>query len=262
MTEGKRRYSPSRLQTYTTCGHAYYLEKFVREPQRQAVWFIQGTAVHSAIEAYERSFRMSAPEMPLEVFEATWHLEMEKAYKEQPDESMWMVGGRRKLSTDREKRFEMGRNQVLDYIGYHAPDGRMRPAEIVPGEPAVEVGFELDFGEFLCIGYIDMVVEDQETGLWFPEDWKTGSKLPVDPFQIGTYGIALKELTGQEVPWGGYWDCRNNELVTKDLTPYTKDVVGNWYRQFHEGIKAGVFLPNPGDACFTCTVKPTCVYAA
>ncbi|QFG25461.1 PD-(D/E)XK nuclease family protein [Actinomadura sp. WMMB 499] len=139
------------------------------------------------------------------------------------------------------------------------PNGLLRPAEIIPGEPAIEVGFELEFDGFRVIGYIDCVMEDQN-GLWFPIDWKTGSKLPVDPYQLGTYGMALEELTGEKVPWAAYWDCRNNELVSKDLTEYPKEVVQDWYRQFHEGIKARSFLANPGD-CFTCTVLPSCSFA-
>ncbi|MEU9871119.1 PD-(D/E)XK nuclease family protein [Actinomadura sp. NPDC048021] len=263
MTEEDKgpRLSPSRLQTFASCSHAYYLEKIVGAPQRQAVWFIQGTAVHAGIEAYEKSHRTLSVDGALDHFYMAWGRELRLAQEEQPDEDMWMVGGRRKLATDIDKRHEMGEQQVADYILQHPADGPLRPAEIIPGEPAVEVGFQLDFDGFRVIGYIDCVFEDQN-GLWFPVDWKTGSKLPVDPYQLATYGVALEELTGEKVPWGAYWDCRNNELVTKELTNYPREVVGEWYRRFHEGRKNDIYLPNPGESCFTCTVRPACQFAA
>lgn len=259
--EDTPRLSPSRLQTYAGCSYAYYLEKVHRAPQRQAVWFIQGTAVHTGIEEYEKSFRTLTVDEALDHFEASWHEELEKARELEPDDDMWMVGGKRKLSTDIQKRYDMGIEQVTGYIEHFPPDGDLRPAEIIPGQPAIEVGFELDFGEFRVIGRMDAVMEDQNE-LWFPIDWKTGSKLPVDPYQLGTYGLALKELTGENAPWAAYWDCRNNELVTVDITPFTEDVVRGWYKQFHEGRKNEIYLPNPGDGCFTCPVKPSCVFAA
>lgn len=260
MTEEGPRLSPSRLETYAGCSHAYYLEKVVRAPERKAVWFIQGTAVHSGIEEYEKSFRTLTVDEALDRFELKWSEELAAEREDEPDDEMWMVGGRRKLATDIEKRFEMGRQQVADYIDHNPPGGDLRPAEIIPGEPAIEVGFELDFGEFRVIGYIDCVMEDQN-GLWFPIDWKTGSKLPVTPYQLGTYGVALEELTGESVPWGAYWDCRNNELVTRELHKYPKAVVENWYRKFYLGRLNEVYLPNPGEKCFTCTVKPSCEFA-
>jgi hypothetical protein len=263
MSEGKRpRYSPSRLQTYSGCSYSYYLEKILRVGKRAAVWFIQGTSVHAAIEAYERAFRRLEPWRAVQIFKDTWNVELEKARAEQPDEAMWMVGGRRRLSTDIEKRFEQGVQQVIDYIDHNPPGAVLLPYELIPGEPAVEVGFELDFGEFTVIGYIDEILEDQNTGQLVPLDWKTGSKLPVDPYQLATYGLAVTELTGQPVEWAAFWDCRNNERHDVQLTEFTRDKVASWYQQFHDGRKAGVFLPNPGDGCFTCTVRPSCLFAA
>ncbi|WP_433332558.1 RecB family exonuclease [Spirillospora sp. CA-294931] len=261
MTDGRRRYSPSRLQTYSACSYAYYLEKVRRAPQRQAVWFIQGTSVHEAIEVYERSFRTLDISKAKEVFVTAWDRELAAAQDKQPDEEMWMVGGRKKVATDIQNRYEVGTQQVLDYIERHTPEDDLQPAELVPGEPAVEVGFELNFGDFVVLGYIDCILESRSTGALMPLDWKTGSKMPVDPYQLATYGMAIAELTGEAVEWAAYWDCLNNKLIRKDLKSYPKELVGGWYGQMHNGIQSGSFLPNPG-GCFTCTVKPSCIFAA
>ncbi|MEU5878195.1 PD-(D/E)XK nuclease family protein [Spirillospora sp. NPDC047279] len=261
MTDGRRRYSPSRLKTYSACGYAHYLAKIERVPERQAVWFVQGTSVHEGIEAYERSSRTLPLGAAEEVFVAAWDRELAAAREAQPDDEMWMVGGRKKLAADIQTRFEIGRQQVADYIERHTTQDDLQPAELAPAEPAVEVGFELDFGDFSVLGYIDCIMESRSTGALMPLDWKTGSKMPTDPYQLATYGIAITELTGQPVEWAAYWDCLNNKLVRKDLKIYPKEMVGNWYRQLHNGIQAGSFLPNPGD-CFTCTVRPSCIFGA
>lgn len=254
-------YSPSVLQTYADCAHAYYLLRKVKAPRREAVWFVQGTAVHSALEAYERSFRRLEVGDVVRAYEDAWRRELSASQERQREEKMWMVGGRKKLAEDIETRFEMGREQVVGYVTHNPASARLRPAELVPGEAAVEVGFELNFGEFRVRGYIDYIMEDQETGALYPMDVKTGSRMPVNPFQLATYGIAVTELTGEPVEWAGYWDCRNNKRHDVQVTNFDHETVRNWYRQLHNGIKAESFLPNPGDGCFVCPVRPSCIFA-
>jgi len=253
--------SVSRLETYASCGHSYKLDRVDKEPRRQAVWFIQGTAVHGGLEHYERSLRQVSVDECLAVFERVWHEELAKAKDKQPDPSMWMIGGNRKLETDIAKRFEQGREQIEGYIAQNQPGDDLSPVEIAPGEPALEVGFELDFDGVKVLGYIDCVREERATGRLVPEDWKTGRNVPTGPFQLATYRFALEELTGQTIEYARYWMCRENKPVTVDLRKYTREEVADWYRQLVTGIENKVFLPNPGD-CFTCTVKPSCKYAA
>lgn len=252
--------SVSQLQTLAKCGHAYYLEKVLRTPRRTAAWFVQGNAVHSAIQAYEGSWRTLSPDAAVTVFGAQWDRELAEAEAKQPDHSMWMVGGRKKRETDLKDRRELGRKQVVDYIEANPRGGtRLVPTEIIPGEAAVEVGFELDFDGVVVVGYIDVILEDQETGVLLPRDWKTGSTTPADPFQMATYGLAIAELTGQKVEWGDWWMCKDGKATAPlDLRPYPWEVVAKWYTTMDAMIKAGHYLGNPGDGCFTCTVKPYC----
>lgn len=250
--------SVSQLGTMSDCGHAYFLQKVVRTPQRNATWFVQGSAVHGAVDAYESTGRAMSAEEAVSRFEATWDLEMEVAWKKQPDPKMWMVGGKKSVETDMEQRLEKGRQQTIDYVSANGPDDEWLPTELMPGMPATEVGFELDFDGVRVIGYIDLVLENQLTGALKVRDIKTGTKMPEGPYQFATYKIAVEELTGQPVDQGDYWMCKDNKAAkAKDLRMYTRDLVGDWYKSMDKMIKDGNFLANPV-GCFTCTVRPYC----
>jgi putative RecB family exonuclease len=251
--------SVSQLQNLARCGHAYYLQKVRRVPQRTAGWFIQGTAVHSAVELYEGSWRTVTPEEAVAAFEWHWDHDLAEAEAKQPDSTMWMVGGRAKRETDLAKRRDRGRQQVVEYIEANGRDSGLVPAEIIPDLPAVEVGFELDFDGVIVIGFIDLVLVERSTGRLKVRDIKTGSKEPSDPYQMATYGLAVERLTGQKVEWGDWWMCKDGKAtVPLDLRPYSWETVAQWYKTMDSMIKAGHFLGNPGDPCFTCTSKPYC----
>ncbi|MFC9974319.1 RecB family exonuclease [Spirillospora sp. NPDC127200] len=249
--------SPSRLQSYSKCGLAYRLEKILRVPQRAAAWFVQGSAVHEALEAYECSHRCLSVAEAVNIFHASWDKILAESRRQQPDESMWMVGGRKKLETDLTQRRAAGAQQVADYIGARPPGGGLAPTHFTPDTIAVEVGFDLDFDGVRVLGYID-VVHEAEDGRLIPEDWKTGAHMPADPYQLATYRWAIHHVTGEAPDWGQFWMCRENKAHRVDLRPYTWERVCGWYRDLAAGIEAGVFLGNPGDHCFTCTVRPYC----
>lgn len=260
------RYSVSKLQSYASCGLAYKLGRIDRVPQRTAMWFIQGLAVHEAVEAYEKAYRGLSVSMATTIFEAAWNKELESQLEAIPDKSRWTIGGRSKWETDRDKRHDNGVQQVIDYITKNPYGANLRPTEIIPGEPATEVGFAIQFeyDDFTIevIGYIDLLLWDEVNSELLVRDLKTGAHVPADPYQLATYAIAVKQITGRTVSWGDWWmakdgkaslpfDLRNEEL-------YGYEAVKEWYRQLHLGVAGGVFLGNPGDACFTCMSKDYC----
>ena len=50
------RFSHSQLTTYTRCGKQYYLERLASAPSKPAVYFVSGTAIHTAIEAINKDY--------------------------------------------------------------------------------------------------------------------------------------------------------------------------------------------------------------
>lgn len=254
--------SVSQLNTMSNCGWAYYLEKVVRAPQRAAAWFVQGTAVHTAVQVYEESGRALVADEVAAIFEQAWDTDIAVAWEKQPDPKMWMVGGRAKVETDISNRRAKGRQQAIDYVMNNGPNEILLPAELAPGVPAVEVGFDIDFGGVRVIGYIDLVLEDRRTGELIVRDIKTGTKMPVGPFQFATYRVAVEQMTGQPVKWGDYWMCKDaSSSPPMDLSLYTWAEVATWYKNMDAMVKDERFLANPGE-CFTCSVKPYCRYVS
>lgn len=251
--------SVSQLQNAVRCGYAFYLDRVVKVKGRKAFWFIQGTAVHEAISAYEKSFRQMSELEVQGVFDETWSAEMTKDLEEQPDKTMWMVGGRKKWETDRDTRFNLGRQQAIDYMRANDPDNPIKPVEIMEGMIASELGFDMDFNGTRVIGYIDLIMEDSRTGQIVPWDIKTGAHKPDDPYQMATYKHAIERVLDTTVDWGFWWMSKDNALSAPlDLRPYGFDEVAQWYNDLDKMIENELYLANPGDPCFTCTARPYC----
>lgn len=260
----RRRYSVSRLNGYSGCGLSYRLGHIDRVPQRTAAWFVQGLAVHDAIDVYEKSLRRMSVSDAQQAFEIAWDRELTKALTKVPDKALWTIGGNKKWDTDVRTRHEKGLEQVAGYIAHNDSESPLQPFEIAPGEPAAEIGFSLEW-EFPdvtleVIGYIDLVLEDRSKpgNPLLVRDLKTGSHVPTSPYQHGTYGVAVERVVGEKPSHGDYWIAKDNKAsVPRDLAPFTLDVVGDWYRQLDAGIQAGVFLGNT-ESCFTCMSKDYC----
>jgi hypothetical protein len=263
----KRKWSVSQLGTYAGCGQAWKLEKVDRVPQRQAGWFIQGSAVHAAIEAYERSGRALYVDEAQESYLWHWDNELAQARVKQPSDSMFMKGGKKSVQKDLEDRKELGLTQVAEYISENPVDGLWAPFEIAPDQYSVEVGFEIDFSatyptsDVVVRGYIDCIKENRQTGEWRIEDWKTGTKTPSDPYQMMTYAIACGSVFRVQPASLGWWMCKDREFVPFDMSAFNYADVSSWYHQLSRGAENEVFLPNPKD-CFVCGSKPYCRYGS
>ncbi|MDT0472809.1 PD-(D/E)XK nuclease family protein [Streptomyces sp. DSM 41014] len=249
--------SVSQYTGFVRCGEAYRLEKIVKAPQNQAGWFIQGTAYHEAIEKWEKSFRSVGPDVMAEWYEEAWDREMSRALAIEPDTSRWLTGGVTKPAKDIERRRERGRGQVEAYFEY-AIDAPERVWEPVDGMPAVELPFTISFGEVVVKGYIDQVMEYPDGHLRV-RDLKTGTKLPDTAFQLAVYDHALHDMFDVKPGFGDYFMAKNNAPTDAwNLQDYDREKVTRWFRGMDRAVRLGIFLPNPGDACRTCTVRRFC----
>ncbi|WP_425564120.1 PD-(D/E)XK nuclease family protein, partial [Nonomuraea longicatena] len=96
--------SVSQLSSFAGCGEAYYLERVARAPQTPAAWFAQGTAVHEAVEHWERTYREHSPEQAQAWYYDAWEREIDAALAVEPDLSKWQAPGRTKPHTDLKNR--------------------------------------------------------------------------------------------------------------------------------------------------------------
>ncbi|MFD6970576.1 RecB family exonuclease [Streptomyces sp. NPDC059949] len=249
--------SVSQYSSFVRCGEAYRLEKVARAPQNQAAWFIQGTAYHEAVEKWEKANRAHGPDQLAEWFEEAWERDMAAALAIEPDTSRWLTGGTTKPDTDIKNRRKRGRDQVEAYFEY-AIEAPERIWEPVDGMPAVELPFTLNLGGIEIRGFIDQVVEYPDGHLRV-RDLKTGTRLPDTAFQLAIYDHALDDLFGVKPGFGDYFMAKNNSPTEpKNLQDFSREKVTRWFRNMDRAVRTGLFLPNPGDACRTCTVRRFC----
>lgn len=217
----------------------------------------QGVAVHEAIERWERTYRTHPTEEVMRWYYEAWDREIERLRQVEPDTSQWLALGRTRPETDLEVRRGRGADQVAGYITYALHEG-LRPIEYRPGEPASEVRFDLDLDGVRVVGSIDLILADAR-GRLLVRDIKTGSRQPASPIQLAVYRIAVEGLLGEAPKWGDYYLCKHNAPTQPyDLSVYTRQDVARWFKQMDAAETAGVYLPNPGDHCKTCTVRRYC----
>lgn len=254
---GPRRRSHSQFSQYKRCGHEYEHERVLRTPQPPAAWFTQGTAVHAAIEAFEKSGRIMTKVQAVDAYVEAWAEEQEKKLKVEPDIEKWRIVGRKRPSKDLEDRYLEGHRQVVGYIDYVKSSGETIWT-LPDGSPAVEVRFTIELAGVPVIGYIDQIIEHPDLGLMV-RDIKTGTKLPSDPLQLVLYKMAMQIQFGADIQYGDYWMGKN----LAPTPPYWLGSVdpawlANQYRQMDIAERNGVYLANPGDHCRICGFKEQC----
>lgn len=242
------------------------MSRVKREWQRPAAWLPQGTAVHGAIEGWERSGRKMSLEDTQALFRALYQEAVNEYCGLTPNFDWWFKSGPYDGETDIERRFHIGQDQVAKYISY-ATRAEHEVIWITPdGVPAIELGFDIELDGVQIRGYIDAIVErtrpDGTTEL-VVRDHKTGNS-PGDDFQLGVYSVAIGEMFDE---WGAisgdYWMGRSGKPTYPfDLRDWSTGTVGLKFKELQANIEAGRFDPDPSpDKCRFCDVSYACAYA-
>lgn len=256
--------SVSQLKSYGRCPYSYKLARIDHVWQRPAAWLPQGSAVHEAAEAWERSGRTMTTSETQDVFRDSYQRHVNRYCAQTPRLDFWFPSGRFDGQRDIERRYGIGLEQVDKYIDWYTS----HPNEVIwiaeDGTPGIELGFNIDLDGVAIKGFIDAVIRDEDTGEIIVRDNKTGNQ-PGDDFQLGVYSVALAEQYDIAAPQhGDYWMGRTGAPTT----PYT---IGEWTRDkvaeaFHEldgNIRAGKFEPTPDErTCSLCDVAASCEYSA
>jgi CRISPR/Cas system-associated exonuclease Cas4 (RecB family) len=238
---------------------AYRLERIAKAPQHPAAWLTQGIAFHDAIEKWERSGRAHGPEYVDLWYCEAWDNTLAEQKAQEPELKFWITGGRTKAEDDIERRFHRGRQQVKDYIEWaNATAHEWRVLDLAVDEYACEIGFDMILDGTRIVGFIDQIIEWRD-GKISLRDLKTGNKLPSSGRQLGVYRIAALETVGLDIQWGDYFMSKNTAPTKPyDLSRYTHERVGKWFKDLDASVESGVFIPNPGDACNICSVSRFC----
>ncbi|MEO3857467.1 PD-(D/E)XK nuclease family protein [Acrocarpospora sp. B8E8] len=249
--------SVSQYQSYTDCPAAYFLARRARVPQAPAAWFIHGSAVHEAVEKWERSRRNASLEAVYDWFDESWTREYQNAADIEPDFGRWVHLGRSTVERDLEARYQRALDQLTDYIHVSLSDP-YQPL-VLDGQVAVEWEFTLPLrGGVVVKGFIDLLLEGP-AGDILVQDLKTGSRKPASTLQLGVYKLAVEQATGLSVEYGRYFMAKDGQPGPPvHLGGYDFDRVSDWFAMMNRGVRIKVFPPRPGEHCRICTVSRFC----
>lgn len=229
--------------------------------QRPAAWLAQGSAVHEAAEAHEKSARSLTLNEAQDVFRESYANHINEACEITPNFDAWFASGPYRGEQDIERRYGIGLGQVESYLNWYEDN----PDEVIwiapDGTPGIELGFDIDLDGVPVRGYIDAVID---CGDVIVRDNKTGNK-PGDSFQLATYAIALAETYGIDRPLiGDYWMGRTGKPTKPyDLTDWPRERVSEAFRELEDNIQAGDYPPLPdASKCRFCDVSWACDYSA
>lgn len=237
--------SVSQLKTYEQCPYRYYLSRIAGVWHRPAAWLPQGTAVHEALEVYERSQRKMLLEDVEDVFREAYQTDVSKLCETTPNFEFWFQSGPYGGELDVERRYQLGLDQISRYFTWIDN----HPEEVIwiapDGTLGIELGFDIDLDGVRVKGCIDQVVEVD--GRLLIRDHKTGNK-PGDDFQLGAYAVAIAETYGIDPPaTGDYWMGRTGKATKQfDLSAWSRDRVATKFRWLEEQIQTARFDPKPG----------------
>lgn len=250
--------SVSQHNTYVQCPYRYKLEKLDRVWQRPAAWLSQGTAVHAAVEFWERSERKASLAEVQDVFREEYAKSIGEQAEITPNLDYWFASGPYKGEADIERRFGIGLEQCEKLLEWYAKHPEEKIWITPDGIPAIELPFEVTLDGVLVKGYIDAVMETPQ-GL-VVRDLKTGNT-PGDTFQLATYAAAMKVMYDVEIRFGDYLMGKTGKpTLPYDLTDTPPEEVAAAFKYLDEKVKAKDFPANPSSACRFCSVATSCEF--
>lgn len=256
--------SVSQLKSYERCPYSYYLARIQKVWQRPAAWLSQGTAVHEAAEAYEKS-KLTETALTVneveDVFKDSYATSINGYAEITPDFQQWFGSGPYRGAVDIERRYGLGleqTNRFIDWTDYH-------PEEVIwiapDGTPGIEIGFDIDLDGVKVRGFIDAIYTLRDEVR--VRDYKTGNQ-PGDDFQLGVYSVAMSEQFGIEPPQvGDYWMGRSGKPTSVyQIGEWTRDRVAEKFHELDEDLRAGRFPAIPESrTCMFCDVSSSCEFA-
>lgn len=248
----------SQLSQYTRCPLSYRLARIDKVWERPDAWRPMGTAVHHAIEQYEKSERTLSVEEVLAEYRKVYRAEINAFLEVTPNAEYFHRSGPYNGLADIPRRWGVGEQHVLRYLSWAEKN---TPAiwTTSDGAWALELPFNVDIGGVAVRGFIDQVVAEE--GVLTPVDIKTGSSAS-DPMQLAVYRAALRQMVDGEVvsDYGRFLmtapkaGVREKEHYIVELETQLPDM----FSAMDNGVEAGNFPAITGDHCNRCGVLSSC----
>jgi hypothetical protein len=242
MNELPKHISYSSLGTYLECGWKYNLTKIQGVPEKHAVWFTGGSAVHRATEMWDLN-----PNAAEFIWNDAWYKQVKEDEELHGDMNSWDYIKREDMSwwygeglwmLDRWIEFRSnGWGIYKDYI---------------------EKQYEVPLVDTVVKMAIDRVMTDYDGNIVLL-DIKTGASSQRHPLQLATYAWALRKMDGLEVNKAGFWDARTGHVTTWNLEHLATEQIETIYSEFDRSRKAEIYLPNLNN-CGRCGVLSYCKF--
>lgn len=247
--------SVSQVEQYEKCPHQYELQRLKQVKPRPAAWSHQGTAFHSAIEAYEESERELTADQVANVFHVEYVGATKKALLEEPDLDRWMTAGTDGQS-DIEARYALGVAQARAYVAWAEEHKPLIWKDEVTGKPGIERHLTAEIGGVNVQGYVDQLLGRPDHSVRV-RDLKTGSTK--SKFQLKTYGVLVRKALFLEAADADWYMAKKGGLSRPvELSPTDEEEVADRFVGLDQGVKAGNFPPRPGFHCRFCDVSHAC----
>ena len=253
----------SSLADYESCPEKFRLRKIENAPQAPSWSALGGSAVHTVTEALDHlDFGVDSTH-PV-TFDAALDEQVAQAETREdcPPRADWHRAGRpSKANPNKEDEAwwrENGPHFVMNWRNW-LQRSPLTIATLPDGTPAIEISVTGTVGGVPVRGYIDRVMTDSKSGALLALDLKSGARTPTQSGQLKTYASLLFQTLGMVTDWGCYFMAREG-LATPPAPLSDRAALNHEYATAWKGIQAGIFLPNRGPLCGSCSVKRWCVF--
>jgi len=270
----------SAVRQLTDCGEAYRLARIERVTEQPMAAGAAGKIIHIGTEYVDYAIIDGATDKGALTLiahkaaaEATPQVIEEELSEAYPDTASWMSFGRRTVAKPQGEDMQWFITEgiptaLANYVEWRLQNSHLQVAEVERvGETctlyAIEIEFEIRLSPDCAPirGAIDRVFRDSN-GTPLLVDIKSGLK-PKSSSQLGLYARAWQEMYGEKIQYGAYvYGLKKGVTATPpiDLSVWTDERLNQVYGTADKLIEQGLFIPKPGDGCFTCTVKRNCDY--
>lgn len=267
--------------TLDECGMQYRLDRLEPGVVARPHWAnVGGTALHAAVEWFERQMATKAPgnaeyaRSRVEIaggFAAIWAKHFAEALTAQVlktptvPPAHWKAGGRGQSEGWTWWQVE-GEEMLKRYLEPRLTDTSRTIAGTLDGAPMIELEGVLDVEGVAYKVVIDQVWRGEDFGLeagsLVIDDLKSGAYAPKGSYQLGGYAWYLRNEVGHAGKiYGRFWDARTGKygdpVDLLELHPWDEIVV----RVHGQAAKkaGGIFTPAPDwSRCGGCAVKHAC----
>jgi hypothetical protein len=250
--------SYSSLSKWQRCNKSYQLEKIIEAPEKPAVYFAGGSAVHMATEDHDRGDRV------MKSWEEYFYPEVARRMEDYGgihwDVKNWLTGGSSSNPESPQGWMTIGPQCIENWIEFTRKDFVISPNGIeldvtttLPGCPIPIKGFIDRVGEHVNESFGRMIL-----------DIKSGKNKPKDPLQLRIYHALMLEKFGHAPTKGAYFMAREGRIIGKPVE-FTDDreeigeMFGQVYREMVAAEAASEYPASVEFNCKWCTQQDNCL---